>query len=198
MWRFLLFTLVTLSLLSCAEDEAGNVSQYDEQEVLEARQAKDEAFRSGSASPLPADKRESFAGLKYFDPDERYVVEATFSPASKAEDIVMQTSTGEPRKAIRARWFTFTIDGRKLKLSAYTFDGSEGTSFFVPFTDRTTGHETYYAGRYLDIPKIDGDQYIIDFNDAYNPYCAYSEAYSCPLVPSENELSVAIRAGEKK
>jgi len=198
MWRFLLFTLVSLSLLSCAEDEAGNVSQYDEQEVLEARQAKDEAFRSGSASPLPADKRESFTGLKYFDPDERYVLEATFVAASKAEEVVMQTSTGEPRKAVRAGWFTFSVDGRKLKLSAYTFDGSEGTSYFVPFTDKTTGHETYYAGRYLDIPKIDGDQYIIDFNDAYNPYCAYSEAYSCPLVPSENELSAAIRAGEKK
>ncbi|HBB26671.1 MAG TPA: hypothetical protein DCZ59_10430 [Bacteroidetes bacterium] len=198
MWKFLLIALVSFTLISCEEDAGGSLSEFNEQEIMDARLAKDEAFRSGSASPLPADKRESFAGLKYFDPDERYVVEATFSPASKAEDIVMQTSTGEPRKAIRAGWFTFTIDGRKLKLSAYTFDGSEGTSFFVPFTDRTTGHETYYAGRYLDIPKIDGDQYIIDFNDAYNPYCAYSEAYSCPLVPSENELAVAIRAGEKK
>ncbi|MBU3679380.1 MAG: DUF1684 domain-containing protein [Candidatus Kapabacteria bacterium] len=162
------------------------------------RQAKDEAFRSSSTSPLSEAKLASFSGLRYFDPDPDYVVEATYTASSAPDTIVMQTSSKEPRQAVRAGVFRFEIQGRTLKLNAYTFAGGEGTSFFVPFTDKTTGNETYYAGRYLDVPKVDGNDYVLDFNVAYNPYCAYNDRYSCPLVPAENDLPIAIRAGEKK
>ncbi|MBU3699278.1 MAG: DUF1684 domain-containing protein [Candidatus Kapabacteria bacterium] len=190
--------VAALFLISCEEDEGGSVNEFNEQEIIELRKAKDEAFSASSTSPLPEDKRASFTGLKYFDPDPDYVVEAAFVASARPDTITMQTSTSEPRQAIRAGEFQFELRGAKHKLAAYTFIGSEGTSFFVPFTDRTTGHDTYYAGRYLDIPKIDADRYVIDFNEAYNPYCAYNDRYSCPLVPRENDLAVAIRAGEKK
>lgn len=198
MWKLLVIAVLSVTLVSCEEDEGGSSSEFNEQEILELRQAKDEAFRSSSSSPLSEQKRASFTGLRYFDPDESYVVEATFTPTSTGDTIIMQTSTEELRKAVRAGWFSFTLKGGTHRLAAYTFAGNEGASFFVPFTDKTTGRETYSAGRYLDVPKVDGSAYVIDFNEAYNPYCAYSDRFSCPLVPRENNLDVAIRAGEKK
>lgn len=198
MWKIIAILLVALMAISCVEDEGGSVTEYDQQEILDLRAAKDEVFRSSDTSPLPEEKLASFTGLKYFDPDPDYVVEATFAPSLKPDTIVLQTSSKEPRTAIRAGTFTFSLRNSEHKLVAYTFVGNEGTSFFVPFTDKTTGHETYYAGRYLDITKVDGNDYVIDFNEAYNPYCAYNDRYSCPLVPAENDLSIAIRAGEKK
>jgi uncharacterized protein (DUF1684 family) len=198
MWKLLLVAVLSITLVSCDEDEGGSVSEYNEQEILELRQAKDEAFRSSTTSPLSEEKRSSFTGLRYFDPDESYVVEATYTPTTSGDTIMMQTSTDELRRAVRAGWLNFTLKGGTHRLAAYIFGGNEGTSFFVPFTDKTTGRETYSAGRYLDIPKLDGSEYVIDFNEAYNPYCAYSDRFSCPLVPKENNLDVAIRAGEKK
>lgn len=198
MWKFFIVLLLSVVLVSCEEEEGGSVSDFNEEEIIEQRASKDEEFRSNSASPIPDGKRAAFSGLRYFDPDPDYVVEATFTPTTGPDTIIMQTSSKEPRTAIRAGTFSFSLRNAKHKLVAYTFVGNEGTSFFVPFTDKTTGHDSYYAGRYLDIPKVDGAQYVIDFNEAYNPYCAYNDRYSCPLVPSENDLSIAIRAGEKK
>lgn len=198
MWKVLFILALSVVLVSCEEDEGGSVTDFNEQEILDMRAAKDEEFRSNSASPIPEGKRATFNGLRYFDPDPDFVVEATFAPSTTRDTVVMQTSSKEPRIAIRAGTFTFSLRNSKHKLVAYTFVGNEGTSFFVPFTDKTTGHETYYSGRYLDITKVDGNDYVIDFNEAYNPYCAYNDRYSCPLVPSENDLSIAIRAGEKK
>lgn len=198
MWKLVVVLVLSCTLFSCDEESGGSMGDFNEQEILDLRAEKDEAFRSGSDSPLPEEKRSAFAGLRYFDPDPDYVVDATFAPSSTPDTILMQTSSKEPRQAVRAGVFSFKLRGSALKLAAYTFAGSEGTSFFVPFTDKTSGHETYYAGRYLDVPKVDGNAYVIDFNEAYNPYCAYNDRYSCPLVPSENDLSIAIRAGEKK
>lgn len=184
-------------IVGCSSDSSDG--DYDEGEIIEMRQEKDAQFRDSEESPIPAEKRTSFTGLLYFDPDPEYVVMATFVESASTDTIILQTSKDDLRKAFRAGTFTFRLNGKDLKLSAYTFaDSEDNESLFVPFTDRTTGHETYYGGRYMDVPVVDIDDYVLDFNMAYNPYCAYNERYSCPLVPKENDLSIAVRAGEKK
>jgi uncharacterized protein (DUF1684 family) len=99
---------------------------------------------------------------------------------------------------VRVGTFTFTVNGKNCKLAAYTFvGGQDENSYFVPFTDLTSGHETYYAGRYLDVPVQEDEDYVLDFNVAYNPYCAYNPDFACPLPPRENILGIAIPVGEK-
>ena len=94
--------------------------------------------------------------------------------------------------------FAFRIQGRSLKLVVYkSAEDPYARSLFIPFSDETSRHDTYSAGRYLDLEEQGGDDYELDFNMAYNPYCAYSEGYTCPIPPAENKLPVKILAGEK-
>ncbi len=197
MFRVLIISALCMGmLLGCDEEDSQAIDGFDEQEILDQRLEKDNTFR-GDESPLPPSKRENFRGLPYYAPDAAFAVIATFEQFSTPDTITLQTSTNEPRRAIRAGRFLFDLEGKKLSLTAFRFlDGAED-SYFVPFTDNTSGSTTYKAGRYLDVAADSDNLTILDFNQAYNPYCAYSEAYSCPLVPSENNLPVSIRAGEK-
>jgi uncharacterized protein (DUF1684 family) len=108
----------------------------------------------------------------------------------------MQTSTGEIRSYVRWGKVTFQVDDQTAELTLYSSPGQP--TFFLPFTDSTTGTESYDAGRYLDVERLAGDHVLIDFNIAYNPYCAYSAHWSCPIPPAENRLKVPICAGEMK
>ena len=166
-------------------------------EIRHQRSAKDAFFRSSPHSPLPQEARVSFEGLAYFPVDATYRVEAIeLGPyeGDGPEDFAIPTSDGDLRPARRAGSLQFELGGRALSLTAYDL-GSGG--LFVPFQDATSGSETYGAGRYLDLePEPDGT-YILDFNLAYHPYCAYSPDYSCPLTPAENRLPVPIAAGER-
>lgn len=192
------------SLLLCTacteeEEERMDGGVFDEQTILDARHEKDEQFRSDASSPIPEQLRASFTGLSYFPPDSSYEVDADFTPFTTPDTVRMQTSTaGDIRTALRLGRFTMTVKGSKVALTAYVFVGSDASELFVPFADKTNGFETYDAGRYLDVEKRDDGDYVIDFNAAYNPYCAYNPSFSCPLVPAENNLKVAIRAGEKR
>jgi uncharacterized protein (DUF1684 family) len=94
--------------------------------------------------------------------------------------------------------FELSIEERTVRLGTYQSAEGEDPSIFVPFRDATSGGESYGAARYLDLEVEHDDRYAVDFNYAYNPYCAYSDAYVCPLPPGENWLTVAIRAGERK
>jgi len=110
----------------------------------------------------------------------------------------LATNTGEQRDALRYGFFEFTVDGQACRLQAYrTSDEGETPHLFIPFRDATSGKETYAAGRYLELPENTSGVYDLDFNLAFNPYCAYGGDYSCPFPPPENHLKVAIRAGEK-
>lgn len=110
----------------------------------------------------------------------------------------MTTSKGTRQLFNRVGYFDFTIEGRGVRLSAYQSAGRDDPNIFIPFRDSTSGKESYGAARYLELKVEHDDNYVLDFNYAYNPYCAYSEDYICPLPPHENWLSVPIRAGEKK
>lgn len=141
-----------------------------------------------------------FAGLAYFEPDERYQFEIERPLPYEGSDPVefeMTTSDGRVRTAFRVATLPFEFDGQPVRLHAYRFAGSPEGSLFVPFQDATSGTETYGAARYLDLEVEDDGAVILDFNLAYHPYCAYNEAYSCPLPPAENRLPVRIEAGER-
>jgi uncharacterized protein len=162
------------------------------------RQEKDEFFRVGDDSPLPLGDRESFGGLKYFDPDPSLRTRAKLSRYADPEGVMISTSKGTRQLFNRVGYFDLVIGESKVRLFAYQSAERDDLSLFIPFRDATSGQESYGAARYLDLEVEHDDEYTVDFNYAYNPYCAYSEDYVCPLPPQENWLKVPIRAGEKK
>ena len=181
----------------------GPHSDADYVKELEAtRREKDYFFREDHESPIPHAIRHEFKGLAYFPPDPKYRVRARLVRDPNPQHVVLATSKGVPRNMIRFGVFEFEIGGTNQRLAAYKSVPQPGhhhedESLFVPLRDATSGTETYGAARYLDIEERPTDEYVIDFNLAYNPYCAYSEDYVCPFPPRENWLSVPIRAGEK-
>jgi len=158
------------------------------------RKEKDEWFRRSPHSPL--EHRGSFSGLSYYPVEPALRFRATLVRHAEPKAIVMQTSDGDAREYRNVGHFEVAIDGQPVTVQAYQTPGAH--ELFVPFRDKTSGKETYGAGRYLDLhPVAAGDVFDLDFNLAYNPMCAYNEAFSCPFPPPENWLQVPIRAGER-
>jgi uncharacterized protein (DUF1684 family) len=165
------------------------------------RAEKDAFFKSSVNSPVPAEEREAFEGIPYYPVNVDLVFEGlTLEPYAGDEpsSFEIPTSDNRLRPAHRAGTFSFEFNGLPLHLTGYVLDGSHADgSVFVPFLDATSGHETYGAGRYLDLEPDDDGTYAIDFNLAYHPSCVYSPRFSCPLTPAENRLPVRIEAGER-
>lgn len=163
-------------------------------ELAEFRKHKDEFFKSDPHSPLSREQKRAFKGLTYFpeNPDLRF--DAEVEPFAEHLHVHMQTSTGDVEEYAKYGTFRFKVDGEPAVLTVYV---SEDGSAFVPFADATSGSETYGAGRYLELDYHGGSRFHVDFNLAYNPWCAYSPEYSCPIPPTENRIQVPIRAGEK-
>ena len=173
-------------------------------EVNAFRREKDDFFATSPQSPLPHDQRHHgrFSGLSYYPPDPAFRVEAEVVPFARPEVVQLATSTGEIRPQARYAELLFRIGDHDLRLAGFTDPQQQHThELFVPFRDATSGQETYGAGRYLEVAlehHADGaHSATVDFNLAYNPYCAYSPDYSCPIPPAENRLPVAITAGER-
>lgn len=160
------------------------------------RAEKDLAFRSAD-SPLPAAVRDSFPGLAYYPPDPALAFEAPLERFDDPQQVTVAATGGDARMMTRYGRFTFDVGGTRCSLTVYKSDPAS-SHLFVPFNDRTNGAETYEVGRYVDLEEHTGSApYLLDFNRSYNPYCAYDETYTCPIVPAENALDVAIPAGEK-
>jgi len=157
------------------------------------RAQKDELFEFDPHSPLTPEQRQTFRGLNYFAVNEDLRFKLRIEEFEDQKMVQMQTSTGDVNTYVRFGQVHFQVEGEPATLTVYASDHG----FFVPFVDATAGPETYGAGRYLD-PELDKDgKLVVDFNLAYNPYCAYNDLYSCPIPPAENRISVAIKAGEK-
>lgn len=156
------------------------------------RRAKDESFRDFD-SPLDPSMQVGFRGLKYFPPNPELALRLPLETDGPHDSIVMETSDGRKRDYRRAGRIRLTVDGSAVVLTVY----QDGHGYFLPFRDGTSGKETYPAGRYLEPAPTEDGRLAVDFNYAYNPYCAYSPRYSCPLPPAENWLSIPIRAGER-
>lgn len=164
-------------------------------ELTEFRHEKDAFFGTDQQSPLTHDQRHGFAGLDYYD--ENGALALTLEPEvfEQPETIEMQTSTGDLARYQRWARVSFEVTGAPASLTIYR--DVEGGGLFLPFQDANAGGDTYGAGRYLDVHPVEGGRLLIDFNYAYNPYCAYNERWSCPIPPAENRLAVAIEAGER-
>jgi len=159
------------------------------------RQDKDFFFRTDADSPIPEAERESFQGLKYFPYDDALCFAFDVEPFQWKTEVNIPTNAGEEAAYIRHGKIRFTVDGKEQTLTLFQSEAG----LFLPFFDATCGVESYEGGRYLE-PEIDvRGKYLVDFNLAYNPFCAYGGTdWSCPVPPAENRLSVRIAAGEKK
>lgn len=157
------------------------------------RAEKDEFFGGHPQSPLTREQRKDFRGLQYFPENDALRLEVKVEEFEDKQTFEMQTSTGDVQVYEKFGKFRFLVDGDEAELTIYRSQHG----FFLPFVDTLAGKETYPAGRYLDPEPLPGGYFIVDFNIAYNPYCAYNEMWSCPITPAENRLKVAIRAGEK-
>ncbi|MDA4128125.1 MAG: DUF1684 domain-containing protein [Thaumarchaeota archaeon] len=166
-------------------------------ELDEFRKEKDSFYASGHESPITEQERGSFKGLKYFPPDPGYAIKTKLHRYLEQETVVMTTSKGTKQRFHKVGYFELEFNGQKVWLQAYKTAEREDNHLFIPFRDETSGKESYSAARYLDLEISTTDEYTIDFNLAYNPYCAYNDGYVCPLPPRENWLGVEIRAGEK-
>jgi hypothetical protein len=164
-----------------APDEGSYVEK-----ITAERMSKERMFRDSPESPIPAAKQAELLPLRYFPVDSGYSTPAALKLSEDRPEFEMPTSTGKLRKM------------QPMSLGAFVEAGTGRiTQLFVPFSDLTTGTETYAAGRYLDLAPTSTGLYEIDFNRAYNPYCAYNESYDCPYPPPSNRLKVPVRAGEQ-
>lgn len=161
--------------------------------IRSARQQKDAFFKRHPQSPLTPAQQAVFTHLSYYDYNPDLDLTVTVEPFAEQKLVPIQTTTGDTRLYRRYGEFTFTVDGQEARLTIYEAD----YGYFLPFVDANAGKETYPAGRYLEPERLGDKRFSVDFNQAYNPYCAYSPEWSCPITPVENRLKVAIRAGEK-
>ena len=151
-------------------------------------------------SPIPLEERVKFRGLEYYPPNADYRFELELHEHSDKKLLQIEDTSGNIRDFLRWAEFRFKVGAEECTLQAYKRDPRE-ERLFIPFKDTTSGKETYGAGRYIDLEyerdHTPNGKWILDFNKAYNPWCAYSKNYVCPFVPLENWLKSAIRAGEK-
>jgi uncharacterized protein (DUF1684 family) len=166
-------------------------------QVQADRARKDQAFFRQVDEPIPLAKQQYFLPLKYFPVDPAYAVTASFTPAAARTPVQMPTSTGQRRDMEQVGTLTFTLKGQVLTLGAFVEAGDPPDRLFVPFTDLTSGAETYAAGRYMEFQRTPAGIYTIDFNRAFHPFCYYNDSYDCPYPPPSNRLPVPVRAGEK-
>lgn len=165
---------------------------------VEASRASKDANFQASSDPIPEAKKGEFLPLAYFPVDPDYNVPGVLKPAAEGPTLIMPTSTGQQRKMRRVGVLEFTLKGQSMKLTAFVEEGARDLDrLFVPFSDMTSGTETYPAGRYMDLDRTATGVYEVDFNYAYQPYCYFNLTYDCPLPPAENRLKSPIRAGEK-
>lgn len=176
----------------------GSAPATDYASTIQADRArKDVAFRRQVDEPIPRAAQSAFLPLKYFPVDQSYAVTASFTPAAVRTPLKMPTSMGKMRDMEQVGTLSFTLKGQLLSLGAFVEAGTPPDRLFVPFTDLTSGTETYSAGRYLELDRAPSGIYTIDFNRAFHPYCYYNENYDCPYPPPSNRLPVPVRAGEK-
>lgn len=163
----------------------------------EFRKDKNELFGKEEESPLTQEQKNKFKGLNYFPEDPNLVFHSLkIEPLENGSLVQIKTSAGDTQPFKKLGTISFEVSGKAAKLTVY--DSTEGTGLFLPFRDTTNKSATYHDGRYVEVESENGTIAELDFNYAYNPYCAYNNNFRCPITPEENTLPVEIKAGEKK
>jgi uncharacterized protein (DUF1684 family) len=195
--KLLLFVLLFLGT------DLYSQQQFDEQAVADFQKDMNKHYADSTSSPLKKEDLKVFQSLDFFPASADFFVKATFIRTEKEKPFKMPTTTDRKPLYVKYGELHFTIKGTKCQLNVYqNIDLSKKPGYadylFLPFTDLTSGVESYGGGRYIDLRMQEGEQWTINFNLAYNPYCAYNEIYSCPIPPQENDLKVEVKAGVKK
>ncbi len=174
------------------------MSEHQEIALREFRSEKDKFFLHDQRSPLPKEKRSIFTGLAYYPFAEDLRFESVLETDLSRQETMLLTTNGDERPFVRWGWLSLSIESTVVRLAVFASLGEETPEeLFLPFRDATSGTETYGAGRYVNVPLM-GNNAFVDFNMAYNPYCAYGSAFSCALPPRENWIAAEIRAGERE
>ncbi|WP_269222993.1 DUF1684 domain-containing protein [Flavobacterium sp. IMCC34518] len=160
-------------------------------------------YADAKTSPLLAEDLAHFQVLDFYPIDEKAFVVAQFIRTENEKPFEMPTSTTRKPMYVKYGEARFQMEGKEFKLNIYrNIELSKKEEYkdylFLPFSDLTSGKESYIGGKYIDLKIPSGNTIVIDFNLSYNPYCAYSPKYSCPKVPLENDLGIEIKAGVKK
>ena len=177
--------------------------KFERDSVIQFQKNMNEHYADSAKSPLKKKDLAIFQALEFFSINEKYFVKATFKRTKKEKPFEMKTSTDRKPLYVKYGELHFEIDGKVFKLNVYqNVDLKKKPGYddylFLPFSDLTCGKESYIGGRYIDMKIPKSGKVTIDFNQAYNPYCAYNYKYSCPIVPLENDLDIEINAGVKK
>lgn len=159
-------------------------------------------YQNSGTTPLSAKAKKTFKGIHFYAIDTKYAVNAKFVRTPNEKPFQMTTSSGMRKTYVKYAEVIFVLDEKEYKLNVYQsqdlLQSAEYKDYlFIPFTDATSGNETYEGGRYIDLNIPQDDHILINFNKAYHPYCAYTDGYNCPIPPSENTLPVKVEAGVK-
>ena len=191
--------LILLLISGCGKALTPEQQKYINS-VEEFRQEKNNYMKNDPSSPFNQDSNAVFSELKYFDIDTNFVFKSPLNVYEPQDTVIVLGTKGEERKTLRYGYVNFNYSGISHKINVYKGTSRRGQEYYsIWFTDKTTGEETYGVGRYIDF-DLDSDSghiYTIDFNLAYNPYCAYSSRYSCAIPTKEDYLDIAVEAGEK-
>ncbi len=190
------FFLLVFCLLGCAQKKRPIQGETEFQKKMNSE------YKDATTSPLKDKDRKHFEGLDFFNLDSSFVVKAAFKRTLDEKPFKMKTTTDRLPMYVKYGELSFQLKEKEFKLNIYQNQGlieKEGYEdyLFLPFLDETNGLESYGGGRFMDAKIPEDDTIIIDFNKAYNPYCAYNDTYSCPIVPRENYLKIRIEAGVK-
>ncbi|NUY79758.1 DUF1684 domain-containing protein [Flavobacterium sp. MAH-1] len=195
--RLLSFFLLFVSWFGIAQDKFDTAASSAYQKQL------DKEYADPKESPLMEQDFKTFKGLDFYPIDAKYIVQAKLVKSQSEKPFEMKTTGTRRPMYVKYGEARFILDGKSCKLNIYRnieLSKKEGYHdyLFLPFSDLTSGKETYIGGRYIELRETKGETVTIDFNRAFNPYCAYNHNYSCPIVPLENDLAVEIKAGVKK
>jgi uncharacterized protein (DUF1684 family) len=180
-------------------DQDPNPMEHREEKLKAFREKRNQFFKTDPRSPLEETDRKKFEGLSYYAIDVNYAMVGTikrYPVEPKPLYAGLPTSKGMEKKYVKYGRFEFKVSGKAFVLQIYRPLG--GGELFLPFKDKTFERETYPHGRYLFLESMPGGMVLVDFNRAYNPFCAFNEKYTCPFAPEENVLNIPIRAGEKR
>lgn len=196
MRRLALLCILTTYLTACSQQKRPILGETEFQKEMNAD------FKDATKSPLKEKDRKNFTGLDFFEVDSAFVVRAHFKRTPDEMPFKMKTTTDRLPDYVKFGVLNFKLKGEPFSLDIYQNLGLIKEAgyedyLFLPFLDETNGLESYGGGRYIDMRAPQGDTMIIDFNKSYNPYCAYNDRYSCPIVPRKNYLKTRIEAGVK-
>lgn len=194
--KYVLHFFLLISIISCAQDKQPLLGDTEFQKKMNAD------FKDATKSPLKEKDRKNFKGLDFFKFDSTFVVKAILTRTPNETPFKMKTTTERMPIYVKYGIVSFTLQEKTHKLNIYqSLDLMSEAGYedylFLPFLDLTNGDTSYGGGRYVECRIPSDDMIVIDFNSAYNPYCAYNAKYSCPIVPRENYIEFKVEAGVK-